>query len=165
MHEPKWFMFAGSRDASDEMLRYTQKAVDRAAKKGYMVIVGDNHKGVDMQVLVRLKEIDYDLFMVMSANDQDGRSIEFLATGKIPKRSLKREDYQKRDDELVWLAESVFLIWNGQSKGTRRAFEKAKELGKEVWLVDFGQDKLQTTYLKARDLPKETKEPAQLTLL
>lgn len=43
-------MIAGSRYATREMLDYAVRAVQRAHRLGWMIIVGDNPKGVDMAV-------------------------------------------------------------------------------------------------------------------
>ena len=44
-------LIAGSRDATPEMLEYARRVVRRAHDKGYMIVVGDNPKGVDYAVV------------------------------------------------------------------------------------------------------------------
>jgi len=43
---------AGSHYATREMLDYARRAVKRAHEKGYIILVGDHAKSVDMAVVV-----------------------------------------------------------------------------------------------------------------
>ncbi len=41
----------------------------------------------------------------------------------------------KRNDEMLEMADSVLIIWDGSSKGTKHTIEHAKAMGKDIRVI------------------------------
>ena len=61
-------LIAGSRYATRDMLDYARRAVQRAHAKGYVVLVGDNPKGVDMAVVQECRRLKAKVIVAGIAN-------------------------------------------------------------------------------------------------
>ena len=61
-------MIAGSRYATREMLDYARRAVQRAHQLGWTILVGDNPKGVDMEVVLECRRLKAKVIVAGIAN-------------------------------------------------------------------------------------------------
>jgi hypothetical protein len=124
-------LIAGSRHASPEMLQTARQAVARAKANGWMVLVGDNPKGVDAAVI--------------DACDEMGVHVMVFGVAAWPRKGSKRAGsywrvhvkfeqdadyipgsaYTARDRYMIDLADRCFFIHNGLSRGTQAGYDYA----------------------------------------
>ncbi len=123
-------LITGSRKATPEMLAYALKAVARAKERGWQVVVGDA-AGVDASVIDACDELG----VPVEVHGAYGRIRNRTKTGK---NIVQKCNYAARDRIMAEACEACLAVWNGQSGGTRTTLECAGELGKTVWLKNFG---------------------------
>jgi hypothetical protein len=137
-------LITGSRMASPEMLTTAHQAVERAMSNGWMVLVGDNPHGVDAAVIDACDELGVNVLVFgISQRPRKGSQRD----GTYWQVDLKRPDddeeqatfagYAARDRYMVDLADRVFALWNGTSKGTKAGYEYAVQSGKSADLRTF----------------------------
>lgn len=132
----RWMLFSGSMDATPAMIDYTVRAVSRAIEKGWHIIVGDNHQGVDLAVTQTLMQAGYTDFTIVHLSSEKARVFQLMDGEQVKSRG-QFGDYHKRDMLMVGMCDAGMFIWDGRSKGTKAAFDHAVEQGKEAFLVDF----------------------------
>lgn len=113
--------FIGSSQTKRHIDRYTADAVYAAMARRWLILVGDNSRGVDKVVTDVLLHHKYSNLAVVSS-----------ASGK-------RADTQFRDQTMIDMADMVMFIWNGKSKGTQLAYDYAVIRRRKCWLVDFSK--------------------------
>ena len=140
-------LIAGSRDASHEMLAFARRAVLRAYQRGFIVVVGDNPKGVDRAVVRECRCLKAPVIVSGPGNyPRNGgckhgsyvkvaRDIYRAANGHLLNR------YTARDRWMVDTAQIGLFIWNGGSPGTKAGFDYMIGRGKEAHLVTFDKRK------------------------
>src|ERR1051326_7853894 len=111
-------LISGSRGASPDMLRRAELGVLRAKQLGWSITVGDA-SGVDAVVIqtCNLNDVPYLCYGI----SRDPRCT-------IAKRSAYtrvRGNYLDRDRYMVHLADEVYCIWNGVSRGTKYTYDCA----------------------------------------
>jgi len=164
MSEATWILFSGSMKATPAMLEYTRRAVNRAIDKGYMVVVGDNPKGVDLEVI---KTCFYrgKRFVVVSVNGER-RALRHLNQKRPIGSKHTAEDYAERDRAMVDMADEAMFIYNGTSQGTAAAHAYAVKQGIKAHMVTFdvaGKAQVNTTLalipepIVVEPLPKQRK--------
>lgn len=117
-------LITGSRDASDQMLGYATKAVQRAKDLGWTIVVGDA-PGVDTAVINACDRMG----VPVEVHGAYGRIRNGTQTGT---NTAHEGPYRDRDRIMVELCDACLAVWNGYSPGTRKTFEYANGLGKRV---------------------------------
>lgn len=139
--------FVGSRNTTVPMLEYTDKAVRRAAERGWVIVVGDNQYGVDMQVLSTAARIDYPHIAVCHLWGENPRSLAKL-NGYSVKTVGRKDDYADRDANMVSMCEFGMFIWDGKSPGTLAALEFMKTIpGTTIYLANFIADAVKVSVI------------------
>ena len=135
-------LIAGSRDTTRDMLDYARRAVQRAHAQGYVVLVGDNPKGVDMAVVQECRRLKAKVIVAGIANFPRNYGCKHGSYIKVT-RDLYRSaggdllnGYTARDRWMVDNQRCLF-IWNGNSPGTKAGYDYAVQRGKEAHLVNF----------------------------
>ena len=130
-------LISGSRDATEAMLAYAERAVARAKNVGYQIIVGDA-KGVDQMVIWSCEAWEVALTIqgargVIRANYEPCALIKTIA--------LPTKSYRVRDQDMINHADYVLCIWNGRSRGTKYVHDYAVSAPgpKQVWLKKFSE--------------------------
>jgi predicted Rossmann-fold nucleotide-binding protein len=123
---------AGSRHTSPNMLTYARRVVATAIERGWTIVVGDNHQGIDSEVVREASRLGYeDVIVVGIAGEprnggvSDGTYIRYGTT------------YADRDRAMARASDRGLFIWNGRSRGTRDAHAYMKARNKTVHLMDF----------------------------
>jgi len=136
-------MIAGSRYATREMLDYARRAVQRAHEKGYIVLVGDNPKGVDMAVVQECRRLHTKVIVAGTGNFPRNYGCKHGSYVKVT-RDLYRamggdllDGYMARDRWMVDNCQTALFIWNGDSPGTEAGYKYAVQRGKTAHLVNF----------------------------
>lgn len=136
-------LIAGSRDATREMLDYTRRAVQRAHAKGYIVLVGDHPKGVDMTVVQECRRLKTRVIVAGIANFPRNYGCKHGSYVRV-ERDLYRGaggnllgGYTVRDRWMVDMCQRAVFIWNGDSPGTCAGYEYAVQRGKPAYLKNF----------------------------
>ena len=126
-------LITGSRKATSEMLAYALKAVSRAKELGWHIVVGDA-PGLDASVIAACDELG----VPVEVHGAHGRIRNRTKTGK----NIAHEcNYTMRDQIMAEACDACLAVWNGHSKGTRITFRCAENLGKTVWVRNFGKTK------------------------
>lgn len=136
-------MISGSRYATREMLDYTCRAVRRAHRLGWMILVGDNPKGVDMAVVQECRRLKARVIVAGIANFPRNYGCKHGSYVKVA-HDLYRSSggrllagYTARDRWMVDMCQRSVFIWNGDSPGTFAGYEYAVQRGKEAHLINF----------------------------
>jgi len=136
-------MIAGSRYASREMLDYARRVVQRAHEKGYIVLVGDNPKGVDMAVVQECRRLHAKVIVAGTGNFPRNYGCKHGSYVKVT-RDLYRsaggnllDGYTVRDRWMVDNCQTALFIWNGDSPGTEAGYKYAVQRGKTAHLINF----------------------------
>jgi hypothetical protein len=136
-------LITGSRHATPEMLDMARRAVTRAKANGWLVLVGDNPRGIDAAVI--------------NACDASGVNVLIFGTAARPRKGSQRPEtywqvdvsrreeedfstfatYAARDRYMVELADRILAIWNGTSRGTKAGYDYARQAKKIANLVTF----------------------------
>jgi hypothetical protein len=129
-------LIAGSRHASNEMLQIVHQAVARAKANGWMVLVGDNPKGIDAAVIDACDEMDVNVMVFgVTARPRKGSKRE----GSYWRVDTKFEHdgdfvpgkaYTARDRYMIDLADRCFFMHDGASRGTRAGYDYAMSVNK-----------------------------------
>lgn len=152
-------MICGSRDATPEMLAYTRAVVERALARGFFLIAGDA-PGVDQAVAEAVRDLYQHEDEMMLGLRVYGLSVaprHGIYHPRIAYKQLKSyvketreqgyrdihiyrqhiaiDTYAKRDEYALRESGAVMCLWNGSSKGTKRVFDLAGELGFPRWLA------------------------------
>ena len=122
-------LIAGSRDASDHMLGYAARIVQRAKELDWTIVVGDA-PSVDTVVINACDQMG----VPVEVHGAYGRMRNGTQTGT---NTAHEGPYRDRDRIMVELCDACLAVWNGYSPGTRKTFEYAKRLGKRVWVKHF----------------------------
>lgn len=139
MSEPeKWIAFCGSMKASEVMIDYAVRAVDKALKQGNFIMVGDNPKGIDYAIYSYLQsqKVERMAYSICTAVGEQPRSVSRWNQQDFTSKR-RFEDYQNRDFNMVDFADITLCIWDKTSKGTKSAFDYACQIGREAYLVTF----------------------------
>lgn len=138
-----YVLIAGSRYATGEMLAYARRAVRRAHEKRYVIIVGDNPKGVDRAVVQECRHLKARVIVAGIANFPRNYGCRHGCYVKVT-RDLYRgmggaslDGYTVRDRWMVDQAQTCLFIWNGDSLGTKLGYDYALQRGKVAHLVNF----------------------------
>ena len=136
-------MIAGSRYATREMLDYARRAVQRAHRLGWTILVGDNPKGVDMAVVQECRRLKAKVIVAGIANFPRNYGCKHGSYIKVT-RDLYRiaggdllDGYTARDRWMVDNAQCCLLVWNGESPGTKVGYDYAVQRGKAAHLINF----------------------------
>ena len=123
---------AGSRRASSNMLEYARRVVAKAIENGWTIVVGDNHRGVDNEVVREANRLDYsDVIVVGIARKPRNGGVsggQYIRYGRR---------YLDRDRAMGRASDRGLFIWDGQSRGTPQAHAYMKACNKTVHLIDF----------------------------
>ncbi len=136
-------LIAGSRDATPEMLDYARRVVRRAHEKGYMIVVGDNPKGVDYAVVQECRRLQAKVIVCGIANyPRNGgcKHGEYIKVARDIYRAGKGRlfaAYHARDRYMADMSNIGVYIWNGWSKGTKAGADYMQSRNKEVHLKEF----------------------------
>ncbi|GAB5493725.1 MAG: hypothetical protein Phog2KO_39400 [Phototrophicaceae bacterium] len=136
-------LIAGSRDATAEMLAYARRVVRRAHDKGYVIVVGDNPKGVDRAVVQECRRLRAKVIVCGIANfPRNGgcKHGEYIKVARDIYRAGKGrlfEAYHARDRYMADMSNIGVFIWNGWSKGTKAGADYMTSRNKEVHLREF----------------------------
>jgi hypothetical protein len=149
-------LIAGSRHASTEMLQTARQAVARAKANGWMVLVGDNPKGIDAAVIDACDEIGVNV-MVFGVSTRPRKGSARPGSYWRVDTKFKEDDegvpgqaYTERDRYMVNLADRCFFIHDGLSRGTQAGYDYAVSLAKPADIRVFA----------VTDKPKSTMPPA-----
>ncbi|MBK9121538.1 MAG: hypothetical protein IPM16_00255 [Chloroflexi bacterium] len=136
-------LIAGSRDASPDMLAYARKAVQRAHRLGWTVLVGDSPKGVDLAVVRECRRLKAPVIVAGTAPFPRNHGCKHGQYIKVARElyrgagGLPLGGYTVRDRWLVDMSQHALFIWNGHSPGTLAGYEYAIQRGKDAHLKDF----------------------------
>ncbi|MHB8624572.1 MAG: hypothetical protein ACYDBJ_20825 [Aggregatilineales bacterium] len=128
-------LIAGSRRANPKMLEIAGQAVARAKANGWMVLVGDNPKGIDAAVIDACDAMAVNLMVFgVSAQPRKGskRSGSYwrVETKFKAESDYTNKAYNERDRYMIGLADRCFFIHNGLSRGTKAGYDYAVSLAK-----------------------------------
>jgi hypothetical protein len=136
-------LIAGSRYATREMLDYARRAVQRAHAKGYIILVGDHPKGVDMTVVRECRRLKTRVIVAGISNFPRNYGCKHGSYVKV-ERDLYRgaggnllDGYTVRDRWMVDMCQRAVFIWNGDSPGTCAGYQYAVQRGKPASLINF----------------------------
>jgi len=137
-------LIAGSRDASAGMLNYARRAVRRAHEKGYTILVGDNHKGVDQAVVQEIRRLNARAIVFGIANFPRNGGISPDKYVKVTSdlyqvtNGSRYVAYHARDRYMADMAQTGLFIWDGDSQGTKAGYDYMNDRAdKEVHLKEF----------------------------
>lgn len=131
---PYRLLIAGSRHASDNMLRYVRHVVAKAIANGWTIVVGDNPEGVDCAVVEECNRLHRtDVIVVGIANQPRNGGV---TGGRYFQRGLS---YGDRDRQMALAADRGIYIWDGQSNGTYQGYRTMQDLGKPADLINFAK--------------------------
>jgi len=139
-------LIAGSRYASGEMLDYARRAVCRAQQRGYVLVVGDNPKGVDMAVVQECRRLKMPVVVVGVTNTPrnggcwQGRYLKVERDLYRAAGGQLLDKYTVRDRYMVDLCGLSLFIWNGDSPGTKAGYQYAVQRGKPAHLINFSRE-------------------------
>ena len=139
-------MIAGSRDATPQMLDYARRAVRRAHDKGFIILVGDNPKGVDMAVVRECRCLKMRVVVVGVGNFPRNGGCQHGSYVKVHRDTYRASGgyllnrYTVRDRWLVDNATLALFIWNGDSPGTKAGYDYMISRGKDAHLINFGME-------------------------
>jgi len=139
-------MIAGSRFATRDMLNYARRAVQRAHKLKYTIIVGDNPKGVDMAVVRECRRLKTPVIVAGASNFPRNGGCNHAQYVKVHRDTYRGANghllnrYTVRDRWMVDQAQIALFIWNGQSPGTKAGYDYAVSRGKDAHLVNFDKE-------------------------
>ncbi len=129
---PTQLLITGSRKAPPAMRAYARRAVARAAELGWHVIVGDA-AGVDAAVIAACDT----LRVPITVCGAHGRLRRRTRTGENLALGSRRYPYVLRDLWMAARCDVCLALWDGTSRGTRKTFAAAREMGKRVHLKTF----------------------------
>ncbi len=129
-------LITGSRDTSPALLHLARQAVERAKAQGWLVLVGDNPRGVDAAVIDACDDLGVNVlvFGIAPQPRKGSRRPESYWQVDITRR--EEDDfsllaaYAARDRYMIDLADRVFALWNGTSRGTKAGYDYAVQSGK-----------------------------------
>lgn len=136
-------LIAGSRDATAEMLDYARRVVRRAHDKCYVIVVGDNPKGVDRAVVQECRRLRAKVIVCGIANFprnggcKQGEYIKVARDITLASKGRLFEAYHARDRYMADMSNIGVFIWNGWSKGTKAGADYMQSRRKEVHLKEF----------------------------
>lgn len=136
-------LIAGSRDATPEMLEYACRVVHRAHDKGYVIVVGDNPKGVDYAVVQECRRLQAKVIVCGIANfPRNGgcKHGEYIKVARDIYRAGKGRlfaAYHARDRYMADMSDIGIYLWNGWSKGTKAGADYMQSRNKEVHIKEF----------------------------
>jgi len=118
-------LITGSRKAQPIMEAVALKAVTRAKVNGWSIIVGDAN-GIDacVQLDCCWLHVPFETYGITA----QPRNI--CCDKHLSLYTQVDGDYLARDRRMVELADRVFAIWNGESRGTKYTYDYAVKLGK-----------------------------------
>ncbi|MBE2271030.1 MAG: hypothetical protein IAE80_22525 [Anaerolinea sp.] len=136
-------LMAGSRYSTRAALTYARRAVQRAHQLGWIILVGDNPKGIDMAVVQECRRLKTKVIVAGVANFPRNGGYWHGSYLKVT-RDLYRSaggnllnGYTARDRWLVDNCQRALFIWNGNSPGTKAAYDYAVQRGKTADLIRF----------------------------
>lgn len=143
VHTSTHVMIAGSRYASREMLDYARRTVRRAHQLGWIILVGDNPKGVDMAVVQECRRLKTQVIVAGIANFPRNYGCKHGSYLKIARDlycgsgGYLLDGYAVRDRWMVDMSQQSVFVWNGDSLGTLAGYEYAVQRGKAAHLINF----------------------------
>jgi hypothetical protein len=147
-------LIAGSRHASADMLQTARQAVARAKVNGWMVLVGDNPKGIDGAVIDACDEMDVNV-MVFGVSAQPRKGSKRAGSyWRVDTRFEQDDDYMpgraytQRDRYMIDLADRCFFIHDGFSRGTKAGYDYAVSIAKPADIRVFTEQLKSTTSSK-----------------
>jgi ribonuclease HI len=126
----------GSRDASPALLRLARQAVERARAHGWLVLVGDNPRGVDAAVIDACDALGVNVLVFGVAPRPRKGSQRPETYWQVDVSRREEEDfgllaaYATRDRYMIDLADRVLALWDGTSRGTKAGYDYAVKSGK-----------------------------------
>jgi len=132
----KTLLISGSRNANDAMLKRAEIIVEDALNRGFYIIFGDA-PGVDTRV--------HEAVHLFNKRGLFAGTC-FYAKGNLRQRHKYHDihyincgdvSYTKRDIRMIRLASVVMCLWDGNSKGTKHAYDYAELIGKRAFLEAF----------------------------
>src|SRR5712692_6595732 len=148
-------LIAGSRHASQEMLQTARQAVARAKANGWMVLVGDNPKGIDAAVIDACDEMGVNVMVFGVAahprkSSQHPGSYWRVDTKFEPDGDyMPGKAYTERDRYMIDLCDRAFFIHDGVSHGTKAGYDYAVSVTKPADIRVFA----------VTDKPKSNTQP------
>ena len=136
-------LIAGSRYSKLAALAYVRRAVQRAHQLGWIILVGDNPKGIDMAVVQECRRLKVNVIVAGIANiPRNGgcwHGSYVKVTGDLYRGAGDNllNSYTIRDRWLMDNCQRALLIWNGDSPGTKAAYDYAVQRGKTADLIRF----------------------------
>jgi ribonuclease HI len=136
-------LITGSRDASPAMFHLARQAVERARANGWLVLVGDNPRGIDATVIDACDALGVNVLVFGTAARPRKGSQRPETYWQVDVSRPEEEDfstfaaYAARDRYMIELADRVFAIWNGTSRGTKAGYDYAIKSGKPADLRLF----------------------------
>lgn len=138
MRKTPILLVSGSRDIRPIHIEYYEKIVARALSNGWHIVAGDA-RGVDYHLAYAATAKIYkdtDSFMWVYGIQRAPRHGVETEQVLYVNVSDKCKTYTERDDLMLSYADFVYCIWDGKSKGTKRVYDKAVELGMTAWIKE-----------------------------
>jgi hypothetical protein len=138
-----YLMIAGSHYSTRGALDYARRVVQRAHQLGYMIVVGDNPKGVDMAVVQECRRLKAKVLVVGIANFPRNGGCSHGSYAKVERDTYRvaggylLDGYHTRDRWMVDNATLGMFIWNGNSQGTKVGYNYMVSRHKEAHLITF----------------------------
>lgn len=139
---PKWIAIVGNTRSIPVMDDYAVKCIDKALAQNNFIMFGDSPKGIDWAILKHLAKakINRIQFTICTAVGEHPRNLARLQEQDF---SSKRrfEDYHSRDCNMIEFADVTMCIWDGESKGVKMAFDYARSIQRQAYLVTWKNGK------------------------
>jgi len=126
-------MFSGtSRGCTDYLKEQAIEGLRRAMRKNHTIIVGDNKYGIDRVIVDELNATNYHRAFCYGVADEprnggivnDWLTLESsYVQVETPNITVPRYRYAHRDRVMCDNADMGVFIWDGKSKGTKRAYD------------------------------------------
>lgn len=136
-------MVAGSRYATREALDYARRVVRRAHQLGYIIVVGDNPKGIDMAVVQECRRLKAKVVVVGVTNRPRNGGCLHGSYLKVERDTYRAagggllDRFTVRDRAMVDMCQRGMFIWNGESPGTKAGYDYMVSRHKAAHLVTF----------------------------
>lgn len=144
---------------------YVVSKLHSIREKGYDVIVGDC-TGVDSLVQEFFKSVHYPNVTVYASQGKARNNLGLWPVHAVPVPDGVKgfAFYRQKDIAMAHDADCGFMIWDGNSKGTKANIQTMTQLGKKV-IVHFPSTDSSFTVPTEKDIPNTQLTSLQISML
>lgn len=132
-------LICGSRKSTHEMNQFANHAVLRAKANNWHIVVGDAY-GIDHAVIYACLDYAVPFYcygITPTARCYSANNPLSFRWDDIATYIRVNGNYLQRDRVMVEVADRVFAIWNGSSRGTKYTYDYAINTGKPADIRTF----------------------------